>query len=167
MSIVTNPDPIIARISAALRALDGTKPVIGLGGAHAKGQADEHSDIDFYVFASGLPAAQRLSEDLASRLPEATAFKTWSGEFEAGVDFDFAGQVVEWGPPNLVIANPQHPYTKLLLSAVPDPSIKLGARGARSFAEKAEAVRASAKKKVAEVKQVQAGHYVRHFEAVP
>lgn len=95
MSIVTNPDPIIARISAALRALDGTKPVIGLGGAHAKGQADEHSDIDFYVFASGLPAAQRLSEDLASRLPEAAAFKTWSGAFEAGVDFDFAGQVVE------------------------------------------------------------------------
>ena len=79
----------------------------------------------------------------------------------------YAGQVVEWGPPNLVIANPQHPYTKLLLSAVPDPSIKLGARGARSFAEKAEAVRASAKKKVAEVRQVQAGHYVRHFEAVP
>ena len=95
MSIVTNPDPIIAQIATALRALDGTRPVIGLGGAHAKGQADQHSDIDFYVFATDLPGAGRLSEDLASRLPRATAFRTWSGEFEAGVDFDFAGQVVE------------------------------------------------------------------------
>ena len=69
MSIVTNPDPIITQIATALRALDGTRPVIGLGGAHAKGQADQHSDIDFYVFATDLPGAKRLSEDLASRLP--------------------------------------------------------------------------------------------------
>ncbi|EJN06089.1 ATP-binding cassette domain-containing protein [Phyllobacterium sp. YR531] len=36
----------------------------------------------------------------------------------------YAGQIVEWGNINKVIDNPQHPYTKLLLSAVPDPEIR-------------------------------------------
>lgn len=31
------------------------------------------------------------------------------------------GEVVEWGPSETVFANPQHPYTRALLDAVPDP----------------------------------------------
>jgi peptide/nickel transport system ATP-binding protein len=33
----------------------------------------------------------------------------------------YAGQIVEWGDMESVLGNPQHPYTRLLLSAVPDP----------------------------------------------
>jgi peptide/nickel transport system ATP-binding protein len=33
----------------------------------------------------------------------------------------YAGHMVEWGDVNKVILNPQHPYTKLLISAAPDP----------------------------------------------
>ncbi len=33
----------------------------------------------------------------------------------------YAGHMVEWGDVNSVIINPQHPYTKLLVSAAPDP----------------------------------------------
>jgi peptide/nickel transport system ATP-binding protein len=33
----------------------------------------------------------------------------------------YAGQIVEWGPMGSVLGNPWHPYTRLLLSAVPDP----------------------------------------------
>jgi peptide/nickel transport system ATP-binding protein len=33
----------------------------------------------------------------------------------------YAGHMVEWGEVNKVICNPQHPYTKLLVSAAPDP----------------------------------------------
>lgn len=76
----------------------------------------------------------------------------------------YAGQVVEWGPPNVVISNPQHPYTKLLLSAVPDPSVRLDDSGAKSFSTDAQAVRAMSRKTVAEIHQVQPGHFVRQFE---
>ncbi len=33
----------------------------------------------------------------------------------------YAGHMVEWGDVNKVIVNPAHPYTKLLVSAAPDP----------------------------------------------
>jgi peptide/nickel transport system ATP-binding protein len=38
----------------------------------------------------------------------------------------YAGQIVEQGPMEAVLQNPLHPYTRLLLSAVPDP--RAGAR---------------------------------------
>ncbi|SMQ85355.1 peptide/nickel transport system ATP-binding protein [Devosia lucknowensis] len=33
----------------------------------------------------------------------------------------YAGQIVEWGAVDKVLDDPRHPYTRLLLSAVPDP----------------------------------------------
>lgn len=33
----------------------------------------------------------------------------------------YAGQIVEWGDVDKVLDDPRHPYTRLLLSAVPDP----------------------------------------------
>jgi peptide/nickel transport system ATP-binding protein len=37
----------------------------------------------------------------------------------------YAGHVVESGPTETVLADPKHPYTQLLLSAVPDPRAPL------------------------------------------
>jgi peptide/nickel transport system ATP-binding protein len=39
----------------------------------------------------------------------------------------YAGQVVERGPIERVLSAPLHPYTRLLLAAVPDPATKLHA----------------------------------------
>ncbi|HEX3816107.1 MAG TPA: ABC transporter ATP-binding protein [Mycobacteriales bacterium] len=39
----------------------------------------------------------------------------------------YAGHIVESGPTEAVLANPKHPYTDLLLGAVPDPRAPLGA----------------------------------------
>ena len=37
----------------------------------------------------------------------------------------YLGKVVEWGNAKEVYSNPQHPYTKALLSAVPIPDLSL------------------------------------------
>ena len=37
----------------------------------------------------------------------------------------YAGHIVEAGPTEEVLAGPKHPYTQLLLSAVPDPRAPL------------------------------------------
>jgi peptide/nickel transport system ATP-binding protein len=37
----------------------------------------------------------------------------------------YAGHAVEQGPTEVVLSRPKHPYTQLLLSAVPDPREKL------------------------------------------
>jgi peptide/nickel transport system ATP-binding protein len=40
----------------------------------------------------------------------------------------YAGQIVERGPIEQVLADPLHPYTRLLLAAVPDPAAKTGSQ---------------------------------------
>jgi peptide/nickel transport system ATP-binding protein len=47
----------------------------------------------------------------------------------------YAGHVVESGPTEDVLANPKHPYTQLLLSAVPDPRAPLTSMPAADVGE--------------------------------
>ena len=77
----------------------------------------------------------------------------------------YAGRVVEWGKPDRIIANPQHPYTRLLLSAVPDPAVRLDGGGSKTFAKEAEAVRAICRRAAANVVEVEPGHFVRQVES--
>ena len=73
----------------------------------------------------------------------------------------YLGQVVEWGNVNQVIDNPQHPYTKLLLSAIPDPKQKLSdsADGGKDFYQHAEHVRAVCSEPCDDVIDLGNGHY--------
>jgi len=76
----------------------------------------------------------------------------------------FGGQVVEWGPSESVISNPQHAYTKVLLSAVPDSNVRFvaDADGGKAFAENVEKVRTLARKAAGLPVEVEPGHFVRH-----
>ncbi|WP_246113506.1 ABC transporter ATP-binding protein [Streptomyces montanus] len=47
----------------------------------------------------------------------------------------YAGQMVEGGPAEEIIQNPQHPYTRLLLDASPDPARTVTAGGSSVFAD--------------------------------
>jgi ABC-type glutathione transport system ATPase component len=73
----------------------------------------------------------------------------------------FAGQMVEWGDAAVVTGAPQHPYTRLLLSAVPDPDVKLRGRGSGAFQAKAEAIRSASRRVTDDIVQLGPNHFMR------
>jgi ABC-type glutathione transport system ATPase component len=73
----------------------------------------------------------------------------------------FAGQMVEWGETNAVIGDPRHPYTQLLLSAVPDGSRPFVTGGSARFLERAESVRAISRPTSTALEKVAENHFVR------
>lgn len=73
----------------------------------------------------------------------------------------FAGQMVEWGDTATVLAAPKHPYTQLLLSAVPDGGRRFVTGGSARFLEQAEKVRALSRPISTVVEQVGTNHFMR------
>ncbi|KNY12894.1 peptide ABC transporter ATPase [Shinella sp. SUS2] len=71
----------------------------------------------------------------------------------------YSGQIVEWGDCGAVIDNPQHPYTKLLLSAVPDPERRFSDAVSRIDPDAVDAVRRVAAKEQSEVVTVGENHF--------
>ena len=76
----------------------------------------------------------------------------------------FAGRIVELGPSREVIANPQHPYTRILLSAIPDSRVRLGganAEAASSFSNEIAELRRIGAGPAGPLQEVAARHFVR------
>ena len=73
----------------------------------------------------------------------------------------FAGQMVEWGDTDAVLSDPRHPYTRLLLSAVPDGSRPFVTGGSARFLEQAEKVRSLSRPESADIEQVGPNHFIR------
>ena len=73
----------------------------------------------------------------------------------------FAGQMVEWGDTMSVIGDARHPYTKLLLSAVPDPDRPFVPGDSARFLGHAEKVRGISRAESKVVDQVGPNHFVR------
>ncbi|WP_262273172.1 ABC transporter ATP-binding protein [Microvirga yunnanensis] len=73
----------------------------------------------------------------------------------------YAGQIVEWGDVHRVLAHPQHPYTRLLLSAVPDPEVRFDDPGSRLDPGVVEAIRREARHRQDRVVEVGPNHFIR------
>lgn len=73
----------------------------------------------------------------------------------------FAGQMVEWGDTNAVIGDARHPYTQLLLSAVPNPDRPFVPGESARFLSHAEEVRRISRPASQTFEQVGENHFVR------
>jgi peptide/nickel transport system ATP-binding protein len=73
----------------------------------------------------------------------------------------FGGRIVEWGPSREVIAQPVHPYTRVLLSAVPNASERLDGSSATAaaFALEVARVRGLARDEIGQLTEISPGHF--------
>ena len=80
----------------------------------------------------------------------------------------YKGQIVEWGSTQSILTNPQHPYTKLLISAVPDPDLPFGelVKNEPNYSVDADRIREQSSKIQNEIKQVADNHFVKQWDNV-
>jgi peptide/nickel transport system ATP-binding protein len=77
----------------------------------------------------------------------------------------YAGQIVEWGETESVLGNPQHPYTRLLLSAVPDPDRRFGETRFGDELGRIDVIRRQSALEQPEVRQITPSHFIRPMPA--
>lgn len=73
----------------------------------------------------------------------------------------YAGQIVEWGETESVLGNPQHPYTRLLLSAVPDPDRRFTETRFDDELSRIDVIRRQSAIDQPEVREVASNHFIR------
>ena len=77
----------------------------------------------------------------------------------------YAGQIVEWGETESVLGNPQHPYTRLLLSAVPDPDRRFTEARFDDELGRIDMIRRQSAIDQSEVREVARNHFIRPMPA--
>ncbi|KAA8681382.1 ATP-binding cassette domain-containing protein [Vibrio gigantis] len=80
----------------------------------------------------------------------------------------YKGQIVEWGSTQSILTNPQHPYTKLLISAVPDPDLPFGelVKNEPNYSINADRIREQSCEIQHEIKQISDNHFVKQWDNV-
>jgi peptide/nickel transport system ATP-binding protein len=73
----------------------------------------------------------------------------------------YAGQIVEWGETESVLGNPQHPYTRLLLSAVPDPERRFTDDHRDDELGRIDTIRRQTALAQPQVREIAANHFIR------
>jgi peptide/nickel transport system ATP-binding protein len=77
----------------------------------------------------------------------------------------YAGQIVEWGATESVLGNPQHPYTRLLLSAVPDPDRRFSETGFDDALSRIDVIRRQSALDQREIREIGPNHFIRPMPA--
>jgi predicted nucleotidyltransferase len=93
-----SPDEIVRDLLPLLRDLCDGPCGIALGGSHAKGTADAHSDVDVYVFANCVLPGERRAALVRELLGEASRPVSWGADepwTQGGTDFRLDGVRVE------------------------------------------------------------------------
>ncbi|HDI3132436.1 ATP-binding cassette domain-containing protein [Vibrio cholerae] len=78
----------------------------------------------------------------------------------------YKGQIVEWGDTLSILTNPQHPYTRLLISAVPDPDVSFGrlVDNEPNYSVEAEQIREKSASLQPHIDQIGSNHFVRRWD---
>jgi len=160
------PDEAIGKYPHELSG--GERQRVNLARALAVGAelivADEPTSmLDVSIRRSVLDLMRRLKDE------RGIAFVYITHDIETGSYFAeetavmFAGQIVERGPSGNVMGNPLHPYSQLLVSALPRPGKRITApsEAARDFATRAEAIRTITRASKGGLVEQQPGHFVR------
>lgn len=80
----------------------------------------------------------------------------------------YKGQIVEWGSTQSILTNPQHPYTKLLISAVPDPDLPFGelVKNEPNYSIDADRIREQSSEIQHNIKKISDNHFVKQWDNV-
>ncbi|EJL6261350.1 ABC transporter ATP-binding protein [Vibrio cholerae] len=78
----------------------------------------------------------------------------------------YKGQIVEWGDTLSILTNPQHPYTRLLISAVPDPDVSFGrlVDNEPNYSVEADQIREKSASLQPHIDQIGSNHFVRRWD---
>ncbi|WP_114717806.1 ATP-binding cassette domain-containing protein [Vibrio cholerae] len=78
----------------------------------------------------------------------------------------YKGQIVEWGDTLSILTNPQHPYTRLLISAVPAPDVSFGrlVDNEPNYSVEAEQIREKSASLQPHIDQIGSNHFVRRWD---
>jgi GNAT superfamily N-acetyltransferase len=93
-----DPDGVACALLPLVRRLCAGPCAVALGGSHARGSADAHSDVDLYVFASAVRSSAERDAVVTEALGAAAEADSWGREgpfVEGGTDFRYDGRRVE------------------------------------------------------------------------
>lgn len=94
----TEPDRVARELLPLVRGFAAGPYGVALGGSHAKGSGDAHSDVDVYLFADAVAPAARRRERVIEALGAASEAVSWGADepwVQGGTDFVHAGVQVE------------------------------------------------------------------------
>jgi peptide/nickel transport system ATP-binding protein len=125
--------------------------------------ADEPTSmLDVSIRRSVLDLMRRLKDERGLSFLYITHDIATGSYFAEEIAVMFGGRIVERGPSDVIINDPRHPYTRLLLSALPSPGKRMtSADGTRDFTRRADVVRRETRSSAGTLAEVSPGHFVR------
>ncbi|MFA0568524.1 ATP-binding cassette domain-containing protein [Vibrio gallaecicus] len=131
--------------------------------------ADEPTSmLDVSIRLGVLNLMQRMKKDLGIGFLYITHDLATAHYIAEETAVMYKGQIVEWGSTESILTNPQHPYTKLLISAVPDPDLPFGelVKNEPNYSIDADVIREQSGVVQENVHQVNENHFVKQWDNV-